>query len=335
MRRPAIILLTVWLGLAGLGAGVALAQPSPTATPVAAATSTAKDPVAITVTSDKQAIEIGQSMRVQVEIANAPNAELKPVTPDKWEIKPFELQDSALAQLPDDENGRRCVRFTLRVACYEEGEQAFPAITLEYLKDGETKTATSQPFRVLVSKVPAAKEDKPGEIRDLKQPVEFPFPPIFIALGVVVLLVVVYALYKGVKWLRRPKPVKAEPPLPPYERARRDLDRIERERIWEEGRYEEYYDQLTLVLRQYLGWRFQVALLEKTTSETLDALKDKPGFDFDARKSLKTILEEGDLVKFARMQPGGEKIQAGLGQARELLSKLQPNILPGAEAKSA
>ena len=314
-----------------LSAVAVWAQPG--ATPSTSPTPSASQaPVTVNVTSDKQVLEIGQSMRVHVEISNAEGAELKPVAPDKWDLKPFELQDSAVARLPD-EGGRQKARFTLRVSSFEEGEQTFPAITLDYTKDGENASASSQPFAVLVKKVAPAKDDKPGEIRDLKRLEDSPFPRELLALIALLVAVCLYGLYRFVRWCRRPKPVPSAPALPPFEWAKRELDRIEREKIWDEGKFDPYYDQLTLVLRHYLGWRFQTPLLERTTSETLDALKDRGGFDYESWRGLRIILEEADLVKFARLHPPVDKAVDHLKQARSLLEKFPPCDAPAPKEK--
>ena len=315
MKRRLLALLI----LVTLLSGLAVAQPAPTATPSPASEAA----ITVTASVDKQVLEIGQSLRVQVEIGYSDSVELKPVDPKNWDIKPFELQDSALARLPDDP-GHLKVRYNLRVTAFDEGEVQFPAITLEYGKAGESHKASSKPIAIKVNRVTPGKDDKPDEIRDLKQMNGAPFPPLLLAALIALVALLGWALYKFIGWLRRPRPKQAEPALPPFEWARRELDRIEREKIWEEGRYEEYYDQLTLVLRHYLGWRLGVALLEKTTSETLTALKDKTGLEYDAWKELKVILEEGDLTKFARQRPSPENILTHLGQARRLLEAHAP-----------
>ena len=336
MRRSLIVALCLascaWAQPSATPSPVHLG-PSPTATaapsaPPSATPTPANNDASISVSSDRQAVEIGQSIRVQVEISYGEGVEVTPIEPEKWTLKPFELQDAALARLPE-EGGRQRVRYTLRVAAFEEGEVTFPSLPLNYSKDGVAGKVESKPFQVMVGRVSAGKDDKPGEIRDLKPLAQSDFPPLLLVALVLAGALLAWLLYRLVAWLRRPRPKAAQPALPPFELARRELARLERERLWEGGQMELYYDQLHLVLRTYLGWRFGVTLLEKTSEETLALLKDKEGLSYDNWRTFKGNLEDGDLVKFARLHPPAERPPQHLEQAKTLVESHPPLEVKG------
>ena len=64
----------------------------------------------------------------------------------------------------------------------------------------------------------------------------------------------------------------------------------------------EYYSALSDILRNYMDrvWKFQTH--EHTTAEILEILKEN-NFEKSVIEKIKTILEETDLVKFAKRVP--------------------------------
>ncbi len=95
-------------------------------------------------------------------------------------------------------------------------------------------------------------------------------------------------------------PVRTEPA---HVIAFRELEKLKNEKLWQSGETKKYYTRLTEILRQYLEDRFRVFSLELTTSETLEALI-KTGFKKDeSYNRLKSVLNEADLVKFAKYKP--------------------------------
>jgi hypothetical protein len=56
-------------------------------------------------------------------------------------------------------------------------------------------------------------------------------------------------------------------------------------------------------LRQYLQVQFEINAVEMTTVELLSALGPNPALSKEQKGRLKQILEQADLVKFARFQP--------------------------------
>lgn len=123
-------------------------------------------------------------------------------------------------------------------------------------------------------------------------------------------------------WLRRRarreiiRPVA--PPEPAHLVALRELDHLERAGLLAAGRFEEFYVRGSHVLREYAGRRFEVPVLDWTTSETLDALRADP----DASEHMALVaplLSAADEVKFARHRPQAEDGLTWLRHAREFV----------------
>jgi hypothetical protein len=63
------------------------------------------------------------------------------------------------------------------------------------------------------------------------------------------------------------------------------------------------YPMVADKVRQYVQIRFGVRAVEMTTVELVETLRQQIGFSDTLRKSLRQLLEQADLVKFARFEP--------------------------------
>jgi hypothetical protein len=63
-----------------------------------------------------------------------------------------------------------------------------------------------------------------------------------------------------------------------------------------------FYSRLTDILRAYLEGAFNAPALDRTTAEIFAELKSL-SITTDQRLGLRTVLEDGDLAKFAKLEP--------------------------------
>ena len=96
--------------------------------------------------------------------------------------------------------------------------------------------------------------------------------------------------------------------IPPFDRAIQELKALENELPQEQEEYKEYYSKLTDVVRRYLEEEADIDALESTSDELLDKLelrKDAGTLDLslETLNNLKKVLQNADLVKFARSAP--------------------------------
>lgn len=134
-------------------------------------------------------------------------------------------------------------------------------------------------------------------------------------------------------WLRRRSRREEEPPaepkLPADYVALGELTRIEKMNLLDDGQYKQYYTLITDVVRRYLEARFRVDAMDRTTSELLAEL--------EARRrrieKLESLLNEADLVKFAKLVPGIEAGHNAISIAREIIVKTKlPAVTPDGPA---
>lgn len=127
------------------------------------------------------------------------------------------------------------------------------------------------------------------------------------AVGVLVVagLVVLFIYLKKKYWHPgEPTEEVSNVPAEPCEvTALRDLERIKTEKLWMHNQVKEYYTDLTETLRKYLSSRYGIQAKESTSAEILEQLKPVMKDLPDEKQKIADILEQADLVKFAKMEP--------------------------------
>lgn len=121
---------------------------------------------------------------------------------------------------------------------------------------------------------------------------------------------------------------KKEPERPAEEVALEELDRIREEKIWTQGHTKQYHTELTDVLRTYIAKRFGVASTEKTSDETLQAMKPILQNQRELHASLSKVLRLADLVKFAKWQATPDENEQALHIAYEFVNETKPAPMP-------
>ena len=96
--------------------------------------------------------------------------------------------------------------------------------------------------------------------------------------------------------------------LPPYDRAKLALKKLDNSQYLMRSEVKEYYSELTMIIRKYLDEKVYDRSLESTTDELiqrLQLLKEGNQFPFTKETilNLETILKRADLVKFAKSAP--------------------------------
>jgi len=101
---------------------------------------------------------------------------------------------------------------------------------------------------------------------------------------------------------RRARPKPTGPPRPIEERAREALEQIARGGLLERGLIQDYFDQVSDVIRLYLGRRYGFRGIATTTSELIEALREPLASDGRLQR-VEEFSNEADLAKFARWRP--------------------------------
>ena len=144
---------------------------------------------------------------------------------------------------------------------------------------------------------------------------------LLIAIGLFLLVDLGFRLWKW--WEKNHKPVgipvEPEKQRPADEIALEKLDAIKEAKIWRDGKVKEYQTELTDVVREYIGRRFDVQSTEKTSDETLRAMK--PLIEKELYSKLSKMLQLADLVKFAKWHTTPDENESALTTAYEFVNE--------------
>ncbi|MFN8283234.1 MAG: hypothetical protein U0U67_08450 [Chitinophagales bacterium] len=185
---------------------------------------------------------------------------------------------------------------------FDTGQIMLPQFQFLVNNNGTLDTITSEAILVHVSGV---KIDTSKDIIPIKEPLKIPltFQEILpFAIGALVLAVLVALItWYFIERKKKEKPLDEKYLLPPHVWAFKELEKLEKEKVWQQN-IKEYYSRLTDVARTYIELRYKVPAMEKTTEELMESLHKgiiKQGF----KKDLNEVLTLSDFVKFAKAQP--------------------------------
>lgn len=134
-------------------------------------------------------------------------------------------------------------------------------------------------------------------------------------------------------YLRKKKIVifERKPGIPPFDEAIQKLKMLDKKQLWQHQKTKEYYIELTEIVRGYIEKEWHIPALESTTDELHGFM-----LDFIAIKKLTTnkatanrlhkLLQESDLVKFAKYTPVSSEIEMHRNEAELLIKALKPKI---------
>ncbi len=130
------------------------------------------------------------------------------------------------------------------------------------------------------------------------------------------------------RWLRRPRPAPPPPPpRPPWEIALEELAALRHSTLLESGQIAEHVDRVSDTTRRYLGSLYGFDGIESTTDEAMAAL-GQVSPPFAHLETVRALLADCDLVKFARWLPTSDDCIAMLDRAERLVNDTMPHAAP-------
>jgi hypothetical protein len=117
--------------------------------------------------------------------------------------------------------------------------------------------------------------------------------------------------------------------LPPYQEAMFKLNELDEKLLWQNNKVKQYYSELTDIIRGYIERELKLPALEKTTDEIIETLQDFNDAETilttkETIVKLKKLLQEADLVKFAKSKPLALEIEEDRKDALDIISNLKP-----------
>ena len=124
-------------------------------------------------------------------------------------------------------------------------------------------------------------------------------------------LLLLFGIGAFVYWylkIRQKKKIEEDLYKTPIEKATILLNSLEKKQLWQKGEVKEYYSQLTDIARNYIEEAIEIPAMESTTSELIEglrtaSLKKKMALTPETIVNLERVLQQADLVKFAKSKP--------------------------------
>jgi len=204
---------------------------------------------------------------------------------------------------------------------------AVPPVAFDFVSPrGDTLRVWSDGFDVPIRRIALTSED----LRPLKS--QWEVPPDYVKWAAIVLVAIAVAALI-IWWVRRRRArlVVSEPQvvIPPDVVALNELDRIATLGLVDRGEFKPYYTLIADCVRRYLGARFDVETMDRTTHELMDELSRRR-VDVEG---LEALLNEADLVKFAKLKPESAAALRALESARAIVVATTPRaVTPVADA---
>lgn len=200
-----------------------------------------------------------------------------------------------------------------RVAAWDIGDQPISLGDVVVTVGGRSRRISLAGHKVFVASVLPA--DSTLRVPKPARPLyEFGPPLWWLWLALAVLAILLLLLWWWWRHRTRTRPLVV---VDPYARAEREFARVEALRLVDAGERGRYVALMVEVLRDYLAARYPSAPLSLTSTEVLGALKGQRAVPNDR---LMRVLNETDLVKFARRQVTPERARELGREARAIVA---------------
>ncbi len=147
-----------------------------------------------------------------------------------------------------------------------------------------------------------------------------------------------FASYFIIKKIQKREETAEEFFASPIEKAIAYLQNLDKKQLIQKGEVKEYYSEMTDIARTYIEESVNVPALESTSSELIAALKKaisekKMFINREELNQFKVVLENADLVKFAKSKPMQFEIEKDKGIIDKFLIIID-KALPRTEAEA-
>lgn len=261
-----------------------------------------------------QSVPFAQPFALQYDFSHTPGYEIE--LDEKSLSSDFAVQDSVQRQ-----NSPGTVTFDFTVLPFSLGKSTFTATFLLTQNGKIAAKATEETF----INVTPAKTFNDKDLREIR-------PPHIPAGWLTWLLAALAALaFAGVLWFWYKKTQEKaltilqqkEDTRPSDEIALSKIDALLNSGLWEQHHYKLFYITLSDILREYLWRQFQIDTSADTTLELLRRVKNMPAMT-PLLFPLRSFLNSGDLVKFAKVVPEEAVRNKDVETLRQIIRETAP-----------
>jgi len=155
------------------------------------------------------------------------------------------------------------------------------------------------------------------------------FKPYLIWVVLALLLIGLLIYYLKTRKKPKTKEIDTINTLPPFEEALEKLQELDNKLLWQNNEIKKYYSELTEIVRVFIEKELEIPALEITTFELVSMLSDynnpkNINITKETVRKLNALLQEADLVKFAKSTPLSHEIEEDRRVAEKVLNDLKP-----------
>ena len=272
---------------------------------------------------DLAEIYIGDLVNYKISIKYDSTYELIP-PPFGANLGAFDVKDyqsDVLTRLPD---GRFQSDNNFVLSTFTTGNYVIPPIPVIFnLPDGSRKALLSEGVPIKVLSLLGNAEDS-VDIKPLKAQHEFERDLLryYIYGGALALLLIIIVVLVWLKLRKRRDELEPLDLRPAWEVAFERLAFLKQKNLPQEGKFKEYYTELTETLRTYFERMHRINALDMTTEEFLSILGEIE-LPAGLYESTEKLLTHADLVKFAKLIPAIEKTEQDFDDTHRVVEEVR------------
>lgn len=279
-------------------------------------------PVKLTAAADKTKVTIGDPITYTVKATyeNGYSIEIKKPGSN---LGAFEIKDYTKSAPVKLQDGSFEESFEFVIATYDTGSYDIPPTTVTYWKtEDEKEDLETEKITIEVASVQG---ENAKDIQDIKPPLSVKPNFLKYILPALVILALVAGAITGLVILFKRRTNTGDDDFiiparryPPHVTALKKLAEIEAAGLPQKGEIKLYYIEISEAVRQYIGERFKVVTMEKTTDEILRDMRSK-NIAGDHMDMISAFLLDSDMVKFAKYRPGVPVCKDDMIRARKIV----------------
>ena len=257
---------------------------------------------------ERDSILIGDQINLNIHLIAKPETKIAWPKIEEFLIPKIEVLSRTEIDSVLNENNQLELNQNLVITSFDTGYFEIPGLEFTYQNRGEEAFLKSISNGVGLS-VFTLSVDTTQAIMPIKGPISSPYtwPEIapWLILGIIVIGMIIFLIYyfrqKG-----KHEPVfkpRSKPKIPAHIIALSELENLKAKKLWQEGRFKEYYTELIDIIRVYLADQFGIDAMEKTSDEIKNIVSKDQNIDAHLKQKLSEALDVSDLVKFAKEQP--------------------------------
>lgn len=201
-----------------------------------------------------------------------------------------------------------------------------PKLPVQLVHENDTTTLYTKPIPIGFSSILAGNDES---LRPLKPIFEFARTWWPYLLGFLILVIAAYYAYQYYKqWQEQQQQEKERPvftPTPfqnPLKEYQKSIQKLENAELDTQEDYKDFYSDLGDAIRQYYESLYSLPALESTSGELLNMLKNG-SVDQNLIDDTRAVLQEADMVKFAKFNPTPTQAERALQKAYNFLDRAQ------------